>query len=173
MPDDASNQPGSKLRRSREGFGLRLLVLAALWVALTSGRIAESWYFGVPTVLFAAAVGQRLSTTTPPRPSLWHSVRFVPFFVWWSVRGGLDVALRALKPSRPLSPALVEYETELTEDGAAIAFFAGVISLLPGTLCAGVGGSSVLVHVVDDSWPIREQLADLEERVGAVFGDGS
>ncbi|MFW5968458.1 MAG: Na+/H+ antiporter subunit E [Persicimonas sp.] len=170
MSDDASNPPASKLKRSLDGFGTRLIVLAALWLALTGGRIAESWYFGVPTVLFAAVVGQRLSATVPPSPSLWHAARFVPFFVWRSVRGGLDVGLRALEPSRPLSPTLLEYETELREDGAAITFFAGVISLLPGTLCVDVDGTTLLIHVVDESWPVREQLADLEERIGRVFG---
>jgi multicomponent Na+:H+ antiporter subunit E len=158
--------------------GLRLVGFVALWLVLTRGRFLESWYIGAAAVILAtwasfwvAPISTDGVSTTRQALRPWGLLRFVPFFVRRSVLGAVDVARRAFSPSRPLAPQLVEHRLRVPDESSTAIALAGVISLLPGTLCAGLGRSCVTVHVIDQSWPIHDQLDELEERLAAVFGE--
>jgi multicomponent Na+:H+ antiporter subunit E len=92
----------------------------------------------------------------------------LPFFLWESLRGGIDVARRALHPDLPLRPALLRYRTGLAE-GAPRIFLVHCVSLLPGTLSAALEGDTLMVQVLDAGAPVEEELAALEARVGRLF----
>ncbi len=171
MRDDQDNasQGGRSARLS--GVALRVGSLGVLWVALARGETLDSWYLGLPTVVLATVASYRLVPRPGGRVHLWGLLRFVPFFVRKSLAGGVDVGLRALRPSMPLQPGLVHYELRMRSEVVAAVFFVGVISLLPGTLCAALREGQVVVHVVDRTLPIEEELAELEERVADVFGE--
>lgn len=151
------------------GLVLRLVSFGGLWLVLTRGQLA-SWPIGAVATVAATAASYRLVGHRGGRVRLWGLVRFVPYFVRRSVGGGIDVGLRAVRPSMPLRPELVRYRLRMPADAAAAIFFVELISLLPGTLCARLGEDSVDVHVIDRQWPIDDQLAELEARVAAVFG---
>ncbi len=144
---------------------------SAAWI-LTGGD-PTFWSVGVPTVLLAAGVGLHLAGPSPPRWRLGAQVPYALLFLHRSLRGGVDVARRALHPRRPLAPALLRYRLRLEPDGPAAVFFADLISLLPGTLCAGLEGDRVTVHVVDRALPNEAELRRLEERVADLFGEPS
>ena len=86
-----------------------------------------------------------------------------------SLRGGVDVALRALHPRLPLAPALLAYDLRLAP-GLARIFMVNVVSLLPGTLSADLSGSGLSVHVLDRNLPVQHQLQALEQQVAMLFG---
>lgn len=156
-------------RRGRFASALwRTLFLAALWLTLAEGDLS-GWWFGAPVVLLAVYLSLRL--LPPVRLKPLALLRFFPLFVWLSITGAWDVALRALRPSRPLRPALADFETRLA-DGLPRSFFANTVSLLPGTLSADLRGSTVVVHLLDDSPAVRESLATLEQAVARLFGVG-
>lgn len=94
-------------------------------------------------------------------------LRFVAFFLFHSLLGGVDVARRALSPSMPLTIHEADFPTRLQGDGARTLFVA-VISLLPGTLACGIRGRRVAVHSLGGD--PAEQLRRLEGRVAALFG---
>lgn len=94
---------------------------------------------------------------------------FAPFFLVQSLRGGVDVARRALHPRLPLNPCLVRYPLCLEEVPAQV-FMANVVSLLPGTLSADLEDSVLTVHALDCALPVTEQLQALESRVARLFG---
>lgn len=149
----------------------RAACYALAWAALTAGD-PGSWVIGAPAVLLAALAGVGLSTGAPGvalRPR--GLVRFVAHFLSRSLSGGVDVARRALDPRLPLSPGLIEHTMRLRPGGPAAVFFVDLVSLLPGTLCAGVEERRVTVHVIDERLPNAEELRRLEERVAALFGE--
>jgi len=146
----------------------RTSLLAALWLVLAEGDLS-GWWFGAPVVLLAVYLSLRL--LPPVRLKPLALLRFFPLFVWLSLGGAWDVALRALRPSRPLQPGLADFETRLDE-GLPRIFFANVVSLLPGTLSADLRDSTVVVHLLDDSPAVRQSLATLEEAVVRLFGVG-
>jgi len=168
-PDRAwRNVPASSLL---SGGAVRFAALALLWVALTEGDLA-TWWLGSLAVVAATLASLVL---LPPAGHPWSpvgAVRFAGFFFRQSVVGGVDVALRALKPGLDLDPALVEYETRLPE-GEAQVLFANTISLLPGTLSVEIEGRTLLVHTLDATPDIRDELRRTEEVVARLFGVGT
>lgn len=140
------------------------LLFAALWAILSGGK---GWAFGIPVVLLAATASCLLVPKT--RLSLAGLVRFVPYFAWNSLRGGVDVASRALRPHMPIEPALLRYELQL-DDAVARVIMANVVTLLPGTLSADLRGNVLLVHVLNAGGPFPEAFQLLEGRVAGLFG---
>jgi multicomponent Na+:H+ antiporter subunit E len=146
----------------------RLVLFAAGWLVLT-GDIASVGPIGAAVVALAAAASLWLQ---PPGSLRWHAaglVRFVPYFLSQSWRGGLDVAARALLARRPLAPGLVDYRVSLPE-GPARRFFAAAIGLLPGTLTTELEGDRLTVHALDRRLPVATMLQELEDRTAALFG---
>lgn len=158
---------GSRTARIRRVF-VRLLLLLFIWWVLTQGD-TTSWAIGIPTVLFATIVSLWLSTYSPWGWRLNAFLRFVPLFVYWSLKGGIDVAGRAFSPSLPLAPEILDYSLQL-RNGTARVFFANIVSLLPGTLSADIRGDMLMIHVLDSTLPMFEQLRRLEVAVARLFG---
>lgn len=144
----------------------RTMVFAVLWLLL-AGPGWESWLIGVPAILAAAGVSARLAPRWPRLAPL-GVLRFIPFFLWQSVRGGLDVAMRVLHPRLQIAPAFVTYQLRLTDPAAQVVLL-DVISLLPGTLSAELRGMVVIVHVLDVRADPLAELAQLESQIAALF----
>jgi multicomponent Na+:H+ antiporter subunit E len=96
-------------------------------------------------------------------------VRFAGWFLVQSVRGGVDVARRALSPSLPIEPELLELTTRLPP-GAARVLLADVTSLLPGTLSVDLDGDRVLVHALSGGPAVTADFRVLEARVAELLG---
>ena len=146
--------------------GLRAVLFTLLWWILTDGA-TDSWLVGAPVVLFATLVSVAL---LPPFSwSLMGIVRFIPFFLWRSLRGGMDVARCALHPRLPISPGLFDYIFRLPP-GLPRVFMANIVSLLPGTLSTELGANYLQVHVLDERKDFLSELEKVEQRVAAMFG---
>lgn len=148
--------------------GRRLLGFSLLWWVLTEGY-PGAWGLGAPIVLLAI-----LTTLLLPSGGDWNwrpagLARFLPFFLLQSLRGGIDVARRALHPQRPLTPGMFEFRLRLPASPARI-FFANTVNLLPGTCIASLQDQLLRVHVLDASLPVAAALRQVEERVAALFG---
>ncbi len=147
-------------------FCFRTLLFALLWWILTQGDI-NSWLVGVPVVLLAVLASGWLLPAIPW--SLPGIVGFIPFFLWRSLYGGVDVARRALHPKLPISPGLFDYRWRLPP-GLPRVFMANTVSLLPGTLSAELGQEHLRVHVLDQGGDFILELSVVEERVARLFG---
>ncbi len=102
---------------------------------------------------------------------MWHSVRFFPFFLWESLRGGIDVARRTLAPRMRIQPGFTIYRTGLQQPAARV-FFVDCVCLLPGTLGADLRGDQLDLHMLDAR---RDSLADLhrlERAVALIYRQG-
>jgi multicomponent Na+:H+ antiporter subunit E len=144
----------------------RLLLFGAVWILL-AGTDPLSWLVGGPAVVAATWASQRLAQRARGLSFL-GLLRFLPFFIAESVRGGLDVALRVLRPRMRISPGVQTYRSRL-DDRAARLFFVGIISLLPGTLSADLRGRVVHVHALDADNDLAPELERLERRVADLF----
>lgn len=145
---------------------LRAVLFVLMWWILTDGAM-DSWLVGAPAVLFATLVSVLL---LPPFSwSLTGVVRFVPFFLWHSLRGGVDVARRALHPRLLISPGMYDHRWRLPS-GLPRVFMANVVSLLPGTLSAELDEEYLRVHVLDQTGNFASELTMIELRVARLFG---
>jgi multicomponent Na+:H+ antiporter subunit E len=142
--------------------------LTVVWWAL-AGNAAADWRVAPIAVAAALWVALRHARPAGTRLAPAGLLRFLPFFLWQSLHGGVDVVRRAFDPRLPLAPAFIAYDLRLPPGPPRI-WFANTVSLLPGTLSARLGEDRLLVHVLDHRLPVRADLAVVERRVGAVFG---
>jgi len=151
----------------------RFVVLGVIWWMLTEGR-GDALMFGLCCAAAAAYVPQVIedprdvSPRRSPLPTVLRLPLLIPFFFWQSLRGGVDVALRAFKPRLPLAPAIIDYRLRLP-NGPAPVMMASLVSLMPGTL-AMISGTRLRVHVLDKTAEHHEALERLERLVARVFG---
>lgn len=146
----------------------RAAIFAMLWWMLTGGD-APSWIVGGPVVLVATALSLSLR---PEQSWRWRLAGVLPmgwFFLRQSLRGGFDVARRALHPRLPLNPGVLRFNTRLPA-GSARLFFIGLISLLPGTLVLGIEEAVLEIHALAVGPSAELGLRALEERVAGLFG---
>jgi len=144
---------------------LRIVMFAIIWWILTDGAM-DSWLVGVPVVLVASLVSGML--LPPCHWSLKGIAHFVPFFLWHSLRGGLDVTMRAFHPRMPIFPQILEYPMQLPP-GLPRVFMVNTVSLLPGTLSTELSGDCLRVHVLDVNRPVLSELKLIEQTVAGVF----
>jgi len=128
-------------------FIFRTVLFALLWWILTEGAMT-SWLTGVPVVLFAVLASMALLPGASW--SLPGILPFIPFFLWHSLRGGVDVAGRALHPRLPISPDLLKHQWRLPT-GLPRVLMANTVSMLPGTLSTELDEQFLLVHVIDQT----------------------
>lgn len=157
---------------------LRALVLAAGWRALCEGELADP-AFGAAVVALAWVAGASVSEWHRPRGedraraargSLLGWLRFSLHFCVRSVEAGVGVARLAFARGRSPRPELIQYGLRLPP-GAARDLFTATLSLMPGTLAAGVEGGVLAVHVLDDpERTVPRELERLEELVGLALG---
>lgn len=147
---------------------LRTIFSTVLWLVVDEGHL-DSLIVGIPLSLIAAVVSVRLYPGPMPRLRPFGATKFAGYFIVQSFLGGLDVASRAFRPSMPLEPANVVYELRLPRMASRILFL-NTVSLLPGTLSSELDGDRLVVHVLDCSQPVLQELAKLEERIAEVFG---
>ena len=117
---------------------------------VTGWLILDGWqtlWLGLPASMAAAMLASSLA---PDHRHFWLSWRlagFLGFFLWESLRGGVDVGWRAMHPRLPISPAFCRHRMTLP-DGQPRTLLISTISLLPGTLSADLedDGRHLIVH---------------------------
>lgn len=147
----------------------RGLVFALIWWALAEGR-ADSWGVGAVSVALALAASLALSPPGRMRLSPRGLLAFIGFFLIQSVRGGAQVAARAVRPRMDLAPALLDLPVSLPE-GIGRVLLVNTLSLLPGSLSVRVEGDRLRLHVLDARLPIAEEVRDVEARIARLLGD--
>ena len=148
-------------------LGARVAVLAAIWWVLTGGG-ASAWVWGVPAVLVAASLRPGLGSGGVWRLSLMGLLRFLPVFVWYNLRGAMEVAVLAMHPRRRPDPVLIGYLLRLPP-GPARVFMANLINLVPGTLSTRLTVRGIEIHVLTASASVTRILTILERRVADLF----
>lgn len=149
-------------------FSARGTILALFWWILSNGDV-QSWVIGGPAVLLATGSILLLSHGARQHWRLTGLLSFMPFFLWRSFCGSIDVARRAMHPKMPLEPAFIDYNVSLP-NGAPRLFMASVVSLLPGTLSAELSEDCMKVHVLDVNADALKELQSLEAKIGHLFG---
>jgi multicomponent Na+:H+ antiporter subunit E len=145
----------------------RALLLGAVWGVLTAGE-PKGLLLGAAAV--PAALWMSLRLLPAERPwRLWRLVRHVPRFLAGSLRGGIDVARRAVLPRMPLAPGWIEVPLDLPDAGRAV--IGGELSLMPGTLAAGSRGGRLLVHVLDTRAGFERTIPETAAAIAAVTRD--
>lgn len=148
---------------------LRLAMLAALWWQLTGGA-PGSWIVGAPAVAAALAAGVALRLPGGRAFSATALPSFVLFFALASVRGGVQVAVRALRRHPDLRPAIMTVSLRLRDESERM-LLVSVVSILPGTLATALHGAQLRLHVLDERLGSEAEVRAAERHVARLFGE--
>lgn len=143
----------------------RVLAFSLSWIVFVNGAL-NSWVIGIPTVIIAASISMKLLPSIPV--SFIGLVKFIPFFLWYSLLGGFDVAKRVFFPKVTISPAILHYRWRLPL-GLSRVFMANTVSLLPGTLSVELDKEYLQIHVLDESIDFDAELILVENKVAELF----
>jgi multicomponent Na+:H+ antiporter subunit E len=162
---------GNNVRVTRalaRAAAIRAALFGLAWVVL-SGASSSYWGFALLVIVAATVTSLYMQPAGAWRWTLAGLLRFVPYFAWQSIRGGLDVSRRAFHPRLPVQPDIISYRMRLPQ-GPQRVFFVNSVNLQPGSAVIEIDGDLLQVHALDVSLPIEENLSALEERVAALFG---
>jgi multicomponent Na+:H+ antiporter subunit E len=151
---------------------LRGLLFSSLWWVLAEAS-ADGWGLGALAVV--ASTLTSLWLLPPPSPN--HKPRlvasalpaFIAFFLWNSIRGGLQVARLALRPRLDFAPMMLELSLALPP-GAARVLMLNTLGLMPGTVGVRLDDARLRVHVLDARLPVAEEARKLETLIARLFG---
>jgi multicomponent Na+:H+ antiporter subunit E len=171
MPDASTTMTGTPeyVGRHLKRIALRALLFTGLWWGLTEGAV-DSWTVGIPAVIGATLASYSLRSKRTSRWNLKGVIVFAGFFVFESLRAGVDVAWRALTLN--IAPQIIEYESSLTDE-KALTLFCATVSLLPGTLTTEIRERTLMIHTLDSRQPVREELRRLEWYINAMLSNRS
>lgn len=145
----------------------RFTLFAGVWLVLSGGD-ASGLIFGAAAS--AGAAWASLALLPPGRRNigLVGMAGLVPGFLRSSLRGGIDVARRALHPRMPVNPGWIAYRTDLPK-GLPRVVFGSETSLLPGSLVAGGRGDVLYVHCLDTGLDVEDSLCKEEARIAGTL----
>jgi multicomponent Na+:H+ antiporter subunit E len=147
---------------------LRSLLFCAIWWMLTGSSSMKAWLFGIVPIALAVAVSLWMQAPGRRDFSISGIAGFLVFFIVRSIKGGVQVAIIALRPRLDLRPAILEMSLRSPHEAERM-FIASTLSLLPGTLSAGLDGQRLHLHVLDARMPIESEVREVEAKVAHLF----
>ncbi len=120
------------------GAVLRAVVLGVLWAGFTSASLDYAVY-GLVSVLVCTALSLWLMPPESPvriarwPRRIWFAGALCLWFMWQSVLGGVDVAVRSLRRPVRIDPAVVRAPIDLPE-GHARQLAMVLMNLMPGSM---------------------------------------
>lgn len=167
MPEGMTKQPDATPVPLLRAACVRALVLAALWWILAGGA-ASSWIVGTISVALALWTSLKINPPGSMRFSIPGALGFFSFFVLQSTKGGIQVALMALRPRLDLQPAQLDIALRL-QPGPGQFVLASTLSLMPGTLAMNVENDRLQLHVLDESLPIESEVRATEAKIARML----
>ena len=166
MAKDSDQSSGSRRATTAAWFAQCFTVLILIWIALNGFNGLQT---GVPAALAGAAIGTIFARG---QPYPWHPLRwlvFAGFFLFESIKGGSDVAWRAMHPALKIAPEFKRYDIRVPV-GLPTTLLTSIVSLLPGTLSVRLFESehSLTVHALTPS--AIASVRRLERMLIWVFG---
>lgn len=149
---------------------IRVALFALAWWILAEGTL-QPWWFGGLSVIAVTLTsyylmpGRRLAAPLA-------LLSFIGFFLWNSLKGGIQVARLALGPRAKLRPGVVELELQVAP-GAPRTIVTGSLGLMPGTLGVQLDGARLSIHVIDMTMPLHDEVRKLEKHVIRLTGKDS
>jgi len=145
----------------------RATLFTALWWILTEGSFV-AWGVGLVSIILALVASFILLPTGTSRLSLTGLAGFLGFFLVQSMKGGVQVALMALRPRLDLRPAVLDIPMRLPE-GRSRVLLANTLSLLPGTQSVGLEGRHLRLHLLDKRITVDSGVREAEEYIAHML----
>lgn len=148
------------------------LVLSILWV-LNSGQFVPLLLcFGLLSVMLVVYLARRMSIVDEESLPV-HLGRGLPAYyawlAWKIVQGSVDVALRAWKGKRAVTPRM-QVVPARQKTGLGQVLYANSMTLTPGTVAVDLTDEGILVHALTAESLAEVMAGEMEQRVSKLEG---
>jgi multicomponent Na+:H+ antiporter subunit E len=96
-------------------------------------------------------------------------LRYIPWLVWAIIKANVDVALRILSPSLPISPRIIRVKPGQKSDIGRV-IYANSITLTPGTVTCDADGDEFVIHALTKAAAADVIAGDMDRRVSKLEG---
>ncbi len=160
----------------RKQYGPRRMIgfaafFAFLWWAFTDSSTYQLW-IGLGLIVLATAVSLKnpVGEKQPRGVRAVAIAKFIPYFIYQSLKGGVLVAKLAFLPHRRVRSEYYYHEVQIPADETmARMCFAACLCIFPGTLSCGYNGDVLTIHVLDSDMLDKKAVLDLEQMAFAIF----
>lgn len=155
-------------------YFISCLLLTGFWLLLTEGEIA-SLIVGVVFIPLSLFVSVKLSQKADNANrglyiNLAKIPKFILFFLYQSINGGISTAVRVFSNDMQLQPEFLHYPIKHLPAGLPMNMFMNLVSLLPGSVSVIREPTSVLVHVLAVTNSSLTEIEECEQAVCELFG---
>lgn len=150
---------------------VQTILLLLFWLLLAGGEVgAEAWVVALPTLVVAITISLHLKR--PHRQRLrWHLLpAFFMSLLLEMFRGAVQTARMAISPAKRLRPGLVSMPLELGGTSERTLLI-NILNLVPGTLSVSLTDNTLLLHVLDTTADVADEVVRLQRSVDALFID--
>jgi multicomponent Na+:H+ antiporter subunit E len=145
---------------------LKLFILYLfLWIILSGGKIE---LFPLAFIILMSILTTFVFQLNYHSICLKSTLKLLVFFFYYSFKGGLQVALFALKPKLKLQPFVYEHQLKSHNEFSA-SMLANIYSLMPGTVSMGYDKKILSLHILDQSLFDKELIDQFEQFVLDAF----
>ena len=160
--------PDTSPTTARRAAFSRTICLFLVWIVV-AGHALTDLIVGVPSAMLAGWLSLRLLPPGALRPRPLGLLLLAARFPLQALTAGVDVAVRAFRPSLPLNLGTVAYSARMTDETARQAFFT-LMSLFPGTLPSGDAPSGAQsIHCLDSAQPVAAAMVTEEAAFSRAF----
>jgi multicomponent Na+:H+ antiporter subunit E len=139
-----------------------------LWVILSGGKIE---IFPIFFIAFMSILTPFIFKLNYHFISPKASLKLLMFFFYYSFKGGIQVALFALKPKLNLQPFIYEHHLKSSNEFTT-SMLANIYSLMPGTVSMGYDNGVLSLHILDKSLFDKALIESFENFVFEAFENG-
>ena len=150
-----------------------VISMMAVWLLWSGHYTLLMTSFGVLSCLLVAFIARRMQVADPeghPSHLLLRILAYLPWLTWAIVKSNLDVALRILRPSLPISPCMITVKASQTTDVGKV-IYANSITLTPGTVSVGLDADEITVHCLTREAAEDVETGAMDRRVVRVEGE--
>jgi multicomponent Na+:H+ antiporter subunit E len=133
-----------------------------LWLIISNGVLE---IFPLAFIFLLSFITPYIFTLNYSRISFFGILRLSFWFLFYSLKGGFQVAFVALKPKLVVEPFLLTHHLRV-HSAFSISLLASIYSLMPGTLSIQEKEGELLLHILDKT---LFELALIERFEGYVF----
>ncbi len=140
----------------------------ATWLILSGGVMA---LFPFVFITLLSIITPYIFTLNYGDISFRAIAKLIFLFFIYSLKGGVQVAVFALKPRLKLQPHIYHYPLK-TKSQFATSMLANLYSVMPGTISMGYNDSTLTLHILDQSLFDKELISTLELHMIEAFERG-
>ncbi|RXJ85874.1 Na+/H+ antiporter subunit E [Arcobacter cloacae] len=141
------------------------VVYSLLWAVLSSFKFS---FFVISFLFIFSFITPLIFTLHLEKFAFIKGIKLIGFFIYYSVKSGLLVAIYALAKKIKLEPIIYRLPLRTTTPFST-SMLSNIYSLMPGTVSMGMENNNLLLHILDEKLLDEEFMEYTQDKIIEVF----